>query len=163
MMLDTLKVLTILAAALVLVGALAHALEYPGKRRLEIETYRLVQTIYYPGFTRLGLAEPLSVLLAAVTALVAGIGTPAFWTLGAAALLLAAVHGTYWLMTHPVNRHWLSGTQTSQADTTFFEGRAPEPAEPDWTRMRARWERSHLIRAALVAPAFVLTALAAVL
>src|SRR5205809_327776 len=31
--------------------SLAHALEYPGKRRLDRETYLKAQTIYYPGFT----------------------------------------------------------------------------------------------------------------
>lgn len=161
MLLETLKVLTILAAALVLVGTLAHALEYPGKRRLDQETYRKVQAIYYPGFTRLGLSEPLSVLVTVVTALVAGVGTPAFWTLVAAAVLLAAVHGAYWVLTHPVNRYWLADTDTGQADAAFF-GTAKGDA-PDWTGMRDRWERSHLIRAALALPAFLMTAVAAVL
>jgi len=40
--------------------ALAHALEFPGKLRLDQRTYLSVQTIYYPGFTIGGIAEPLS-------------------------------------------------------------------------------------------------------
>ena len=161
-MLQVMLVLTNLCAALVLVGTLAHALEYPGKLRLDKATYRKVQAIYYPGFTRLGLAEPLAVVLTAATALVAGVGSPVFWTLGAATLLLLAVHGAYWLLTHPVNRHWLAGTDQSAADAAFF-GRADATGAPDWTRLRDRWERSHLIRAALALPAVLLTALAAVL
>lgn len=160
-MLQIMLVLTNLCAALVLVGTLAHALEYPGKLRLDKATYRKVQAIYYPGFTRLGLAEPASVVLAAATALVAGVGTPVFWVLAAAALLLLAVHGTYWLLTHPVNRHWLDGTGLAKADAAFFGKGGPTP--PDWTSLRDRWERSHLIRAGLALPGFLLTAVAAVL
>ena len=40
--------------------ALAHALEYPGKRRLDRDTYFKVQAIYYPGFTIGGAGEPLA-------------------------------------------------------------------------------------------------------
>jgi hypothetical protein len=31
--------------------SLAHALEFPGKKRLDEKQYKAVQTIYYPGFT----------------------------------------------------------------------------------------------------------------
>jgi hypothetical protein len=37
--------------------SLAHALEVPGKLRLNKEQYLAVQTIYYPGFTLGGIAE----------------------------------------------------------------------------------------------------------
>jgi hypothetical protein len=59
------RVLTILALLLVAIAfglSLAHALELPGKLRLEESAYRTVQQIYYPGFTVGGAAEPLSIL-----------------------------------------------------------------------------------------------------
>jgi hypothetical protein len=42
--------------------SLAHALELPGKMRLGKDAYLSVQTIYYPGFTIGGIAEPLGIL-----------------------------------------------------------------------------------------------------
>jgi hypothetical protein len=42
--------------------AFTHVLEFPGKMRLDQQTYVAVQTIYYPGFTIGGFAEPLSLM-----------------------------------------------------------------------------------------------------
>jgi hypothetical protein len=47
----TLQVVTVFLVAVAMSLALAHALELPGKMRLDKETYMAVQTIYYPGFT----------------------------------------------------------------------------------------------------------------
>lgn len=44
--------------------SLAHVAELPGKLRLEEETYKAVQTIYYPGFTVVGLIGELGGMFA---------------------------------------------------------------------------------------------------
>ena len=61
-MLIAFEVLTVLLAAITVGLALAHALEYPGKLRLDEQTYTVVQTIYYPGFTIGGIAEPMAAI-----------------------------------------------------------------------------------------------------
>ena len=50
-MVVTLQVTTLLAVAIAMATALAHALELPGKLRLSKDEYLTVQKIYYPGFT----------------------------------------------------------------------------------------------------------------
>lgn len=59
-MLQILQVLSILLAAFTMAQMVAHALEFPGKRRLDRDTYLKVQAIYYPGFTIGGAFEPLA-------------------------------------------------------------------------------------------------------
>ncbi|MGQ0445171.1 MAG: hypothetical protein ACT4O2_08630 [Beijerinckiaceae bacterium] len=58
--------------------SLAHALEYPGKFRLPRETYLAVQTIYYPGFTIGGAAEPLAIAALAGLLAMTAVGTTQF-------------------------------------------------------------------------------------
>ncbi|MFM9469917.1 hypothetical protein ACKI1K_45495, partial [Streptomyces scabiei] len=58
-MLDALSVIALLLVAIATGLSLAHALEFPGKLRLDEPTYRAVQTIYYPGFTIGGLVGEL--------------------------------------------------------------------------------------------------------
>ncbi|CAN5853005.1 hypothetical protein BH20PSE1_BH20PSE1_12420 [soil metagenome] len=50
-MFSVLQVLTVILVAVAMALALAHALELPGKMRLDKETYYAMQPIYYPGFT----------------------------------------------------------------------------------------------------------------
>ena len=57
-MFQTLQTVTIILASIGMALSLAHALEYPGKRRLDRDTYLKVQAIYYPGFTVGGIFEP---------------------------------------------------------------------------------------------------------
>src|SRR5688500_5078319 len=61
-MLAVLQVTAVFMAAVAMALALAHALELPGKLRLDQETYRAVRTIYYPGFTIGGASEVLAIL-----------------------------------------------------------------------------------------------------
>ena len=142
--------------------ALAHVLELPGKLRLSEEQYRVVQPIYYPGFTIGGFLGEFGGIL--VTAALAAV-TPSsrFWvTLGALAALLA-MHGVYWVMTHPVNKFWLAGERVRGAGRAFFAvGGAPR-AQGDWRDLRDQWEMSHVIRAvlALVALALLFAAMRA--
>src|SRR5215211_5787324 len=61
-MLLVLQVVTATLVSIAIALALAHALELPGKLRLTEQTYRAVQTIYYPGFSLGGLAERLGLI-----------------------------------------------------------------------------------------------------
>jgi hypothetical protein len=47
----TLQVLSVCLVAVAMSLALAHALELPGKMRLDKDVYLATQPIYYPGFT----------------------------------------------------------------------------------------------------------------
>jgi hypothetical protein len=163
-MLQSLQVVTILLAAVTLTATLAHVLELPGKLRLGKEQYLAVQTIYYPGFTIAGIAEPLSILAVLLLTIVTPAGNAQFWsTLGALAALLA-MHATYWIFTHPVNNFWLKDFALKGAGKSFFAFAAERgDAAPDWTVLRDRWEYSHVARAALAFVGFTLLAVAAVL
>jgi len=145
-MLRCLEILTVFAAALAMAFAVAHAAELPGKRRLDKQAYLTVQPIYYPGFTLGAIAEPLSIVLSLVLLPF----TPAFWwTIGGFAAL-AAMHATYWLVTHPVNNFWLRDQKLGGLGAGFFSfGLKPDDsgAPPDWRRLRDRWEYSHVARA----------------
>lgn len=159
--------LQILAVVLVAIGtgvALAHALEVPGKARLDDEQYRIVQPIYYPGLTLGGAGVPLGLLVSLLLLFLLPAGAAAFWLTAAAALCLAAMHALYWLMTHPANRVWLRGLPMNVAGRAFFAfdplGRGEPPAGSDLRRLRDRWELSHVLRAPLGLLALVLLVLA---
>jgi Domain of unknown function (DUF1772) len=150
-MLLVLQVVSVTLVSIAMALALAHALELPGKLRLSEETYRAVQQIYYPGFTFGGIAEGLGLVLLLVLAFLTPAGTAAFWLTLAAFLMMAAMHGTYWLLTHPVNKFWVKDIAMSKAGATFFATHAMDRGDgtPDWMALRDRWEYSHVIRAVL--------------
>jgi hypothetical protein len=128
--------------------SLAHALEFPGKLRLDEPTYRAVQAIYYPGFTIGGLVGEFGGMIALVALLIL---TPTnaerFWWIAAALGLLVVGHATYWVVTHPVNNAWLKDTNLSGMSRIFF-GLFSAP-DADWRHMRNVWEYSHVARACL--------------
>jgi hypothetical protein len=151
-MLVALQVVTITLVSIAMALALAHALELPGKMRLPEETYRAVQTIYYPGFTFGGIGEGLGLVSLLVLLFFTPRESAAFWLTLAAFIALTAMHGTYWLLTHPVNNFWIKDLAMSKAGSSFFgiganRMRAGHP--PDWRALRDRWEYSHVVRAAL--------------
>jgi len=78
-MLNLLQTLNVLLVAVAMGLSLAHALELPGKLRLTQDEYRVVQPIYYPGFTIGGIAEPLSLLATTVLLILKPLGSRAFW------------------------------------------------------------------------------------
>ncbi len=141
--------------------ALAHALEMPGKMRLDEETYLAVQTIYYPGFTIGGASEPLAIVAILVLLLLVPVGTPAFWLTVTAMVTLSAMQSLFWVITQPVNRYWLRSQQLKGLGAKFFSvdaKRRPTEGEDDsrdWKEMRDRWEYSHLVRAILSGIALV--------
>jgi len=151
------RLLVILAAVLVAVTmalSLAHALELPGKMRLDKDTYLAVQKIYYPGFTIGGIAEPLGIIaLVALLALTPYASTRFWWTL-AALLALTATHAIYWFVTHPVNLVWTKELPLTGIGATFFSLFAGE-VRGDRSRLRDIWEYSHVARSVLATLSFV--------
>jgi hypothetical protein len=164
-MFQALQVVTVMLVAVAMALALAHALELPGKLRLDKDAYLAVQTIYYPGFTIGGIAEILGLLATLVLAFLAPRGSAAAWLSFGAFVAMTAMHAVYWLVTHPVNNFWLKDFNLKGAGAGFFAlgARAPGPdgQSVDWTALRDRWEYSHVARAALglVGLVMVVTAL----
>ena len=160
-MLLVLQVVCVCLAAVTMGLALAHALELPGKLRLDRDTYVAVQEIYYPGFTvGGGVGEGLGLLATLLLLYLTPAGAPFWWTVAAVVALLAN-HLAYWLVTHPVNRFWLAERKLGKAGAGFFGFDPLHHARDDayqrdgWTRARDRWERSHVLRAALGGVALV--------
>lgn len=146
-------------AALVMVTvtlalSLAHALEYPGKLRLNEAQYLAVQRIYYPGFSYAGMAEPLAVLLTAALLAATPRSSPRFWLTAGALAATIATHTLYWTLTAPANRIWLKDERLSSGAQKFFRPLEDAAAASDWTVWRGRWERSHVYRALTSATAY---------
>jgi Domain of unknown function (DUF1772) len=142
----TLQVLTVMLAAVTMALSLAHALELPGKLRLNKDEYLAVQPIYYPGFTIGGFAEVAVIVAALVLLLMTPGGAPEFWLIACALVAFVVVQVIFWAMTQPVNKYWLRETKLGGSAKRFFDtgtGNAPR----DWTDARDRWERSHVLRA----------------
>lgn len=160
-MLLALEIVTVFFASIAMSMALAHALEYPGKLRLDERTYLAVQTIYYPGFTIGGIGEPLALIAILIFVLAIRNDRVAFgWALSAL-IAIAVMHGIFWIVTQPTNRYWLRHQQLGATGTQFFGmERAPAQGDPkvespNWIRLRDRWEYSHIARAVLSAYAMI--------
>lgn len=167
MLFETFQVLALILAALAMVPAVAHALEWPGKKRLHPGEYLAVQSIYYPGFTLAGIAEAASIPAALALLLITPRQTASFWLTLSALMGLIAVHAVFWFVTQPVNRAWMEGQALGALGTRFFATgveRGPARAgSADWSTLRDRWEHSHVLRAALAGVSFVALVLAVVL
>ena len=160
MLLPVLQIMTLLLITVALASSLAHALELPGKLRLDKQTYYAVQRMYYPGFTIAGASEPLAIIATIVLLFLIPLGNTAFWLTLVALLGLIAMQGVYWLVTHPVNQFWVEGVQLNRLSSGFFSfgtHRAPTENETpsDWTALRNRWEYSHVARASCALVSFV--------
>ena len=160
-MVKTLQILTILLAAVVMALSLAHALEYPGKRRLDGNTYFKVQGIYYPGFTIGGICEPVAMIAVFALLLFMPFGTTAFWLTAAALVSLLLAHAIYWAITHPVNKVWLKDQNLQGAGGAFFAAGGGAQGG-DWAALRDRWEYSHVARAVLAMLSLIALVVAAV-
>lgn len=144
------QVFALLLFSLAMSMALAHALEFPGKRRLDERTYRAVQPIYYPGFTIGGAVGEFGGMLTLIgLLLITPTATLAFPLTLAALVALVAMQGVYWLVIHPVNRFWVAGQDMGRAGKGFFgvANRARAGRTPTWTDLRDRWEWGHAARA----------------
>jgi hypothetical protein len=149
-----LQIVTVTLVAVFLALTLSHALELPGKLRLDKDTYAAVQTIYYPGFTIGAFFGEFGGMIALlVLLLITPTAAPAFGWILAAFVALVAAHLAYWLVTHPVNKFWLRGHDLKGAGKAFFGAdplrRGGASETDDWQRLRNRWEYSHVLRAAL--------------
>jgi hypothetical protein len=162
-MMLALEVGAILLAAVVMSLSLAHALELPGKLRLSREAYLTTQTIYYPGFTFGGMAEPLAVIAVLLLLSTSPVDTR-FWLLLLSLLALAAVQIIFWLWVQPVNRIWLKDFELGQAGAAFFGRQAQAPGDnpkvENWQALRDRWESGHVARAVCAMIGLVLLAIA---
>ena len=78
-MLNVLQILTVIFVAVAFALSLAHALELPGKMRLDKKTYYAVQPIYYPGFTIGGVSEPVGIILTIILLFFTPFGGTGFW------------------------------------------------------------------------------------
>lgn len=153
-MYQLLQIITLILAAVAMALSLAHALELPGKRRLDRDTYLAMQLVYYPGFTFGGVSEPLGIV-ATLTLLALTPPTDAiFWLVLVGLLALIAMHIVFWTVTQPINKYWLAGKDLSGPCARFF-GNAPGEPRQEWTQLRTRWEYSHLARAVLAVIAFL--------
>jgi hypothetical protein len=160
-MLQTLQVLSVMFAAFTMAQMLAHALEFPGKRRLDRDTYLKVQAIYYPGFTIGGAFEPLSMIATFALLLFTQFGTISFWLTALAFAGLGLAHAIYWVVTHPVNKVWVKGETLSKSGGAFFAA-GNTTATGDWTELRDRWEWSHVVRAALAVASLIALVIAVI-
>jgi hypothetical protein len=159
-----LEILTVVLTALAAALSLAHALELPGKMRLSRDAYVAVQRIYYPGFTiGGGIGEPGSTIATLTLLFLTPAGTAEFWLTLGALLGLIGMQAVYWRVTHPVNKVWVEGRSLGAGSSAFFSfaaGSRGEREMPDWTRLRDRWELSHVARAVLSGTSFVLLVIA---
>jgi hypothetical protein len=158
-MVKAVSILALLLVAVTMGLALAHALELPGKLRLNKDTYVAVQAIYYPGFTIGGLIGELGGLIVLLALLfLTPYGTQRFWWTTAAFAFLVSAHAVYWLVTHPVNNFWVKDIDIAGPGATFFSFLSGKGGE--WTQMRNVWEYSHVARACLAMASLVSMAIA---
>jgi Domain of unknown function (DUF1772) len=165
----TLQVLSLCLVAVAMSLALAHALELPGKMRLDRDAYVATQPIYYPGFMiGAGVGEGGGLTMTLLLLLLTPRGSREFWWILVAFGALVAMHLAYWILTHPVNKFWLREFHLTGFGRGFFRfdplsRSAPLEPEDAWTRLRNRWEYSHVIRAALAGLSLVCLAIAVAL
>jgi len=157
-MLLTMQILTIILVAIAMCPAIAHAMEYPGKMRLNRDAYLTVQHIYYPGFTFAGGgAEAVGTIASIVLLFLTPRGTPAFGLTCAAAFGMVGMQIVFWAYTQPVNRFWMRNQPLSNLGHDFFAAgpQGDGNSAADWRALRDRWELSHIVRAGLAFVGFL--------
>ena len=153
-----LQITTVFLVAIAMALALAHALELPGKLRLDKNAYYAVQSIYYPGFTIGGIGEAAGTIAAIILLLLTPRASVDFWLTVVAVIGLVGMQGVYWIVTHPINRFWVKDVKLNRAGADFFAfGADRTRREPplDWIKLRNRWEYSHVARAVCAMVSFV--------
>ncbi len=124
---DILFFIAMLATALALGGALAHAFELPNKIGLSRDDYFVVQKAYQ-GWNQLAyllLVQALSLILLAI---LSRHRPDVFWVIIVAILGLVGAQVVFWIYTYPAN----VATQNWTV--------APD----NWEQLRRQWEYSHL-------------------
>src|SRR5215472_7239587 len=134
-MLLTLEVVSMFVTAVAMSMALAHALEFPRKMRLNPQTYNAVQTIFYPGFTIGGIGGPLAAIATLILLIAMRHLDGAFWWAFSAFKAIVLMHAVFWLITQPANKFWLRKENATRAGVRFFELQpADRPAEAEKTK-----------------------------
>lgn len=116
----------LLATALALGGALAHALELPNKINLPGDEYFIVQKAYR-GWNQLAYLLGIQFASMATLAVWSRGEATVFWPIIVAILSLVAAQAVFWIFTYPANvatENW----------TTILE---------NWEALRTQWEYSH--------------------
>ncbi|HWL71191.1 MAG TPA: hypothetical protein VNS22_22820 [Geminicoccus sp.] len=127
---DAILFIALLATALALGAALAHALELPNKIDLPRDEYFIVQQAYR-GWDRLGYLLAVQLLAMILTALLSRHEPRVVALVIVAIAGLLAAQAVFWIYTYPAN--------VATADWT----RMPD----DWERLRRTWEYSHAVGA----------------
>jgi Domain of unknown function (DUF1772) len=159
-MFTVLQITTVFLVAISMALALAHALELPGKLRLDKKAYYAVQSIYYPGFTIGGIGEAAGTIAAIILLFLIPRTSVDFWLTVVAVIGLIGMQGVYWIVTHPINQFWVEEVKLNRAGARFFafgtdRTRRDNNLPLDWTKLRNRWEYSHVVRAACALVSFV--------
>ena len=148
------KVAAEVFVAVAMALALAHALEYPGKMRLDRSTYVAMQPIYYPAFTiGGGIGEGLGVILTFILLMLTPNDSDQFNWIAAAFASLLAMQVVYWTVTRPVRNFWSERKKIGPAARRFFglsataQTIAQREHEGLWSTLQQRWEISHIARA----------------
>src|SRR5437016_8483075 len=153
-MLLVFQIVTVLLVSVAFGLALAHALELPGKMRLNQEAYLTVQTIYYPGFTIAGVGEAFAVVATLILLLVRPRASLAFWAAVTGFVAVLGMHVVF-LAHYPTCEQVLAeepADERAWSEVLLDANRRAtqkENDEHDWMTMRDRWEYSHLLRAVL--------------
>ena len=149
MFLRLLRVVALIAVALVTGTSFTHVLEWPAKMKYDGALYVTLQKTLYvewgpPNFG--GFLEPGAILATALLAFLTRKQRPAFWLtlVGACCLLLAFPVVFFWLV-NPANEAFRNSTASAL------------PA--DWEGWREQWEYGHAIRFAFHLIGFVALAL----
>lgn len=135
---DSAFLVALVATALAMGAALAHALELPAKMRLDVADYFVAQSLYR-GWDRLGVLLAVE-LFGMLWVIVASRGDPPVRRM--AMLALAGLIGAqviFWTWTFPANRATDNWTIVTA----------------DWDVLRRRWEYSHLAGALCQGLAFM--------
>jgi len=118
--------IAMLATAVALGGALAHALELPNKIGLPVNDYFTVQQIYR-GWDKLGFLLAIELAAMIATAILYRDEPAVRWSAIAAIVSLVAAQAIFWTFTFPANVATSNWTQI--------------PA--NWEQLRRNWEYSH--------------------
>lgn len=119
--------IAMLATALALGGALAHAFELPNKMDLSRDEYFIVQKAYR-GWSQLAYLLAVQFLALAALAYLSWRSPTVFWMAALALLCLVGAQAVFWMYTYPANVATQNWT-----------------VPPDnWEALRRQWEYSHL-------------------
>lgn len=120
---NLLKILAVIVTSIPMGLSLAHALELPGKYRLDRDSYLAMQSVYYPGFTIGGVAEPLSILIV-LALLLTQPHALALWLEILALIALVVMHAIFWTVTQPAKSILADRGQFERTRRELFCGRA---------------------------------------